>query len=266
MKRPWTSMPDDQLVELCRLRPVEAAWERFGKRFGCHLVAAGFVAWVAWVAFTSGPMPWYGALVLFLFLIPSYFFAAVIALLLVFILPACVRASLYADELDRRQRGSFPRELRRARRLSEGADPPDWIILVHSQPMAWRWISTRLTLFESPPRGLREHRSGASFGIRRDPTENPLNALVREDRPLDEDECLSALAALREIDLDRVADVYVRADGASYDDLAVLRRDPLLMRKATFCTMGVLIDPDYRRHPTYRLASLVIKLPEDPTE
>src|SRR3954454_1107784 len=152
MKLPWKSMSDDQLVACCRQRPGETAWETFGERYGGHLVAGVFVAWFA---YAHWPIPWYGYFALGCL----YLFAAVAAYGFVFVLPACARTVPYSAELNRRHSLlSFPREVRKARRLFEGADPPDWILLVHSEGM-WGWSWTRLTFFESPPRGLREHRS-----------------------------------------------------------------------------------------------------------
>jgi hypothetical protein len=177
----------------------------------------------------------------------------------VFLLPDCARTIPYAGELDRRHSLlSFPREVRKARRLIEGADPPDWIILIHSEGMGWMWA--RLTLYESPPRGLREYRSGSGFGTIRDPRDNPLNHLVRQDRPLEE-ECRSTLEALLDIDLTGVVDVEVQAHGVHYFRLAVLRRNPPLTHQVKFCLVGVLFDPASRRLPTYRLASLIVDLP-----
>jgi hypothetical protein len=120
--------------------------------------------------------------------------------------------------------------------LLEGADPPDWIILVHSE--AWGWSWTRLTLYESSPRGLREHRSGPIFGVIREPEYNPLNYLVREERPLEEEECRSKLEVLRTLDLDGVVDVEVNATDIHYSRLAVLRREPRATRKVKFCSMA----------------------------
>jgi hypothetical protein len=254
MKLPWKSMTDDQLVACCRQRRGESAWENFGERYGSHLVAGVFIAWFA---FANRPIPWYG----YFALVCLYLFAALIANIFVFLLPACARTIPYARELDRRHSLlSFPDEVRKARRLFEDADPPDWIILLHSNGMGWMW--TRLTLFESPPRGLREHRSGPVFGALRDPRYNPLNDLVRQDRPLEEGECRTTLAALSSIDLNGVVDVDVQAFDIQYLRLAVLRRDPPLTRKARFCPLGVVIDPASRQHSTYRLASLIRKLPE----
>jgi hypothetical protein len=256
MKLPWKSMTDDQLVACCRQRPCEAAWETFGGRFGCHVLAGAFVAWFA---YATRPVPWYG----YFGLACIYLIAAAIAYIFVFLLPACARAIPYAGELDRRHcLLSFPREVRKARRLLEGADPPDWIILVHSEGMGpWMW--TRLTLFESPPRGVWERRSGSRFGTIRDPQHDPRDWLVRQDRTLGEEECRSTLAALRMIDLNDVVDVKCDAFDTEYSWLAVLRRDPPLTRKAKFCPEGVLFDPGSRELPTFRLASLIIKLPEE---
>jgi hypothetical protein len=255
MNLPWRSMTDEQLVACCRQRPIEGAWEQFGERYGCHLVAVVFVIWFGYI---NRPIPWYGPFALACL----YFFAVLLALFFVFILPACVRIAPYSRELDRRHtQSSFPREVRKARRLFEGADPPDWIILLHSEPWGWTW--TRLTLYESPPHGLREHRSGPIFGPIRDPEYNPLSQLVREERPLEEEECRSKLAVLRTLDLDGVVDVEVNAFDIHYSRLAVLRREPRATRKVKFCSVGVLFDPESRQHPTCRLASLIIKLPEE---
>jgi hypothetical protein len=103
------------------------------------------------------------------------------------------------------------------------------------------------------------------FGTIRDPDYNPLNYLVRQDRPLKEEECRSTLEALHKIDLDEVVDVEVQAFDIEYLRLAVLRRDPPLTRKVKFSPVGVQIDPGSRQLATYRLASLIIKLPEELT-
>ena len=249
-------MTDDQLVARCLQRPGEAAWEKFGERYGCHLVAALFVAWFA---YATRPVPWYG----YFGLVCIYLLAAGIAYIFVFLLPACARTIPYSDELNRRHSlFSFAGEVRKARRLFEGANPPDWIILVHTEGMGGPWIWTRLTLFESPPRGLREHRSGSGFGTIRDPRDNPLNDLVREDRSLEEAECRSRLEVLHSIDLNSVADVQVQAFDIDYFRLAVLRRNPPLTRKAKFSPLGPELDPGSRRLATYRVASLIITLPE----
>ena len=154
-------MTDDQLVAHCRQRAIECAWERFGERYGCHLVAGVFVAWFG---YTNRPIPWYG----YFALVCLYLFSALMAAFFVFLLPACAGSLPYAWELDRRHSlSSFRREVRKVRRLFESTEPPDWIVLVHSEAMGWSW--TRLTLFGSPPRGLREHRSGPVFGVIREP-------------------------------------------------------------------------------------------------
>ena len=92
-----------------------------------------------------------------------------------------------------------------------------------------------------------------------------MNDLGRQDRPLEEEECRSTLAALRKIDLNEVVDVEVQAFDIEYLRLAVLRRDPPLTRKVKFSPVGVQLDPGSRQLATYRLASLIIKLPEELT-
>ena len=173
-------MTDEELVARCRQRPLERAWERFGERYGCHLVAGIFVIWFGYV---NRPIPWYGPFAL----LCLYLFAALLACFFLFLAPACVRVLPFAWELDRRHGVQyFPREVREARRLFQAADPPDWIILVRS--VANGPSLSRLTLFESPPRGLREYRSGPYFGVIREPDPNPLDHMVREERLLDEAE------------------------------------------------------------------------------
>ena len=254
MKLPWKSMSDQELVACCRQRPIERAWERFGERYGCHLVAGVFVIWFGYI---NRPIPWYGPLAL----LCLYLFIALAACFFLFLTPACVRVLPFAWELDRRHSPlSFVREVREARRLFQAADPPDWVILVRSD--ANGPSRTRLTLFESPPRGLREHRSGPYFGVLREPDPDPLDLLVREERLLDEVECRSKLEALRSLDLDGVVDVETRSLVASYSWLAVLRRNPPATRKVRFNPAGVLWNPEFRQHPTYSLASLIIRLPE----
>ena len=254
---PWKTMTDDELVARCRQRPAEAAWVRFGERYGVHLVAGAFVAWFA---FANRPIPWYG----YFALVCLYFFLGFLAYLFVFLLPAGIRVVPYARELDRRHSIlSFPREVRRARQLFRDPDPPDWIILFHSEGIGMGWSWNRLTLHKSPPRGRHEHRSGTGFGILTDPTFNPMDHLVRRDRPLGEEECRSAMETLHEIDLKRVVDVDLNAFDIPYSRLAVLRRDPPATRKARFSPVGVVFDPETRRHPTYRVAALSIELPKE---
>ena len=254
---PWKTMTDDELVARCRQRPAEAAWVRFGERYGVHLVAG---ALVAWFAFANRPIPWYG----YFALVCLYFFVGFLAYLFLFLLPSGIRVVPFARELDRRHSLlSFPREVRKAQRLFEGPDPPDWIILVHSEGMEFGWSWTRLTLHESPPRGRREHRSGMGFGVLTDPTYNPMDHLVRSERALEQEECGSALETLHEIDLKRVVDVHLNAFDIPYSRLAVLRRDPPLTRKALFSPVGVVFDPETRQSPTYRVAALGVALPKE---
>jgi hypothetical protein len=253
MRLPWKSMTDEQLVAHCRQRAIERAWEQFGERYGCHLVAGTFVAWFA---YSNRPIPWFG----YFAIVCLYFFSALIAAFFVFLVPAGARTLPFAWELDRRHSlSSFRKEVRKARRLFESEEPPDWIVLVHSEGMGWTW--TRLTLFALPPRGRREHRSGPCFGVIRDPAYNPLEQLVREDRVLNEQECRASLEVLRTLDLNGVVDVNVHGCDIHHEGLAVLRRDPATTRNVRFCRAALLIDPEQRGHPTFRLVSLVIKLP-----
>lgn len=261
MKFPWNAMTDEQLVARCRQGTGAAAWEKFGERYGCHLLAGAFVAWFA---YATWPVPWYG----YFGLVPIYFIAAGLAYLFVVLIPACARTIPYSAELNRRHSlFDFPSQVRKARRLFDGSDPPDWIILVHWEEVWGHWTWTCLTLFESPLRGLREHRSGSGFGAIRDPLENPLKHLVREDRLLEEDECRATLERLRQIDLNEVVDVQVQAFDVEYYRLALLRRDPPLTRKIKFSPSPVIVylNPEARQLATYRLASLIIKLPKELT-
>src|SRR5437016_3003087 len=105
MKLPWKSMSDQELVDCCRQRPIERTWERFGERFGCHLVAGVFVIWFGYI---NRPIPWYGPFAL----LCLYLFAALAACIFLFVLPAGVRVLPYAWELDRRHSLlSFAREV-----------------------------------------------------------------------------------------------------------------------------------------------------------
>jgi hypothetical protein len=81
MKLPWKSMTDEQLVACCRQRPAERAWEQFGLRYGCHLVAGVFVIWFG---YNNRPIPWYGPFALACL----YLFAALLACFFGFVLPA----------------------------------------------------------------------------------------------------------------------------------------------------------------------------------
>ncbi|QEH39195.1 hypothetical protein OJF2_78070 [Aquisphaera giovannonii] len=247
---PWTSLDDDQLVARCRQRPGEVAWETFGERYGSLALA---VPLIAWLAYARWPVPWYG----WVALLVLYPIAAFTIHLLVFLLPANIRAALYARELGRRL-SPLPSslEIRRARRLFDGADPPDWILVVQSDPGAYRWTWTRLTLFESPPRGFRQHRSGPIFRVSRERGHNPIDEVVCEDRILEAEECLSILNALRAMDPEQVADVEARGCGVSTSWLTILRRHPRLVRKVRISHVGASPDPESRKLPTWRLVGL----------
>ena len=212
---------------------------------------------VVWFAYATWPIPWYG----YFAIVCVYFFAAFFAYFFAFLLPACIRTLPYACELQRRHAlFSFPREVRKAKALLKGANPPDWVIIVHSDGCGWRL--ERLSLTECPLRGQREHDSGPQFGTLRDPQYNPLDYLVRWERPLEVEECRSALEMLRSVDMKRIVDVESRTSSLHYSGIAVLRRDPPLVCAAKFYPMAYAFDPQTRGHPTFRLASLVIKLPE----
>lgn len=252
--RSLRGLSDDRLAEHCRQSSLESAWDRIGERYGSDLLAGLFVAWFGW---THRPIPWCG----YLALVGLYVLSALLAHVELHLVPACVRALPYARELERRiGLESFPRELRKASRRFDGDDPSDWIVLVHSR--GWRWSTRRLMLYESPPRGRTEHHSDRIFGVLRDGDPSPLNDLVREMHELEAAECRSKLKILGSLDLSRVKDTAARACDDTSFRLAVLRRDPPFTAQARFSPLEVLFDPASRAHPTYRVAALVMELPE----